>query len=595
MPLDPLNVRPLFPALSRRLNGRVVAYLDGPGGTQVPAAVIEAMAGFMAAGGSNHGGSFVTSEETDRVTAAARRAVADLFNGRPDEIVFGQNMTSLTFALSRALSRTWQPGDEIVLSRLDHDANVTPWVLAARDRDVTVHFVDFDPDDGCRLKLEELEMLVGPRTRLVALTHASNAVGTVVNVTRAARIARDAGALLYVDAVHYAPHGPIDVAALGCDLLVASAYKFFGPHTGVLWGRHDLLESLDAYKVRPASDRPPDKWETGTQSFESHAGVTAAVDYLAGLGDDPSGDRPTALRSAMRNIQAYEVGLSRRFLEGAASIPGLEVVGITDERPRTPTFAVSVDGVAPADVSRALGDVGIFTWSGHYYAVEVMQRLGLAESGGLVRIGFVHYNTATEVDRVLTALEAIAAGADPAALPEFAPRTGDLELQPYAAYALTDLPDPRTVNRTRLGTGLLEIVNTEGPITTDRAYQVFVRSSGGKRVTAPVRADLDWALQALVADGKVEVAEYPVVGEERPQRVLRRPGMPAFVPRELGERDLYQVPLSEVAEVMAALRWARADIGEEELKRLTLERYGLKRLTPLASNYLDSARRLVGA
>ncbi|MEA2024018.1 MAG: cysteine desulfurase-like protein, partial [Actinomycetota bacterium] len=381
-------------------------YLDGPGGTQVPETVIEAMADFMRAGGSNLGGPFVTSRETDAVTASARSAIADVFGASPDEIAFGQNMTSLTLSVSRALGATWDPGDNVVVTRLDHDGNVWPWVIAARDAGAEIRWLDFDPDDGCRLQVDDLESVIDERTRLVAVTHASNAVGTVTDPTPIIDAAHGVGALTYVDAVHYSPHGLVDVTALGTDFLVASAYKFFGPHTGCLYGRSEILDFVDAYKIRPAPDDPPDKWETGTQSFESLAGVAAAVDYLASMGTGET--RRDRIRSAMKQIGAYERSLSQRFLEGIARTSGVSLYGRTDADGRTPTFAISVDGVHPDAVAEALGDLGIFVWSGDYYAVEVMQRLGVADKGGLVRIGFVHYNTLDEVDRAVAALASIA-------------------------------------------------------------------------------------------------------------------------------------------------------------------------------------------
>lgn len=406
---NPDLLRPQFPALQQTLSGKPVIYLDGPGGTQTPERVINAMAGYLRAGGSNLGGPFLTSERSEAVMAAGRRAMAAFYNARPEEIVFGQNMTSLTFSLSRALAQRWQPGDEIVLTRLDHDANISPWLLAAKERGVTVRWLDFHPADTT-LALEELPALLNERTQLLAITHASNAVGTIPDVTRAARLAHEVGALVYVDAVHAAPHQLIDVQALDCDFLVSSAYKYFGPHTGILYGRYPLLEELPAFKVRPSPPEPPEKWETGTQSFESIAGVAAAIDYLASLGPG-DGSLRERLAGAMGRVKAYEMGLSARFLQGAAAIPGLRVYGITDvERldERTPTFAVSLEGYSAGEVAAALGRQGIFVWSGHYYAVAVMERLGLLEQGGLVRIGFVHYNTPAEVDAVLTALRNLA-------------------------------------------------------------------------------------------------------------------------------------------------------------------------------------------
>ena len=385
-----------------------MAYLDGPGGTQAPTDVIEAMSHRLRVGTANLGGAFAASREADAVTAAAREAMADFVGGRPDEIVFGQNMTSLTFAMSRALARTWGPGDEVVVTRLDHDANVTPWRLAAADRGAAVRVVDFDPADGT-LDLSHLERVVGERTRLVAVGAASNALGTTPPVRQVADLAHAAGALVYVDAVHYAPHRLVDVAALGADFLACSAYKFFGPHTGVLWGRAGLLESLEAYKVVPAPATGPGKWETGTQSFESLAGVAAAVDYLASLGTGAT--RPERLRAALAAIGEHEAALAGRFLAGVAALPHLRLYGLADPSrlaERTPTFALEVAGLSPDEVSRRLGEQGIHTWSGDYYAVGVMEHLGVAARGGLVRIGFVHYNTAAEVDRVLAALAGLA-------------------------------------------------------------------------------------------------------------------------------------------------------------------------------------------
>ena len=376
----------------------------------MPAGVIEAMARRLREGTSNLGGPFGASGDAEAAVTAARAAAADLLGGRPGEVAFGQNMTSLTFAISRSLARRWGPGDEVVVTRLDHDANVTPWRMAAADRGAAVRVADFDPVDGT-LDLGHLESLVGERTRLVAVTAASNALGTVPPVRRVADLAHAAGALVYVDAVHHAPHRFIDVAALGADFLVCSAYKFFGPHTGVLWGREELLEGTEAYKVAPAPDAGPDKWETGTQSFESLAGVAAAVDYLAGLGDGPT--RRARLQSAYAAIRAHEEALAARFLEGIRRVPGLRLYGLADLgrlAERTPPFALSVEGMPPAEAARRLGEQGIYTWHGDYYAVGVMEHLGVAAGGGLLRIGFVHYNTVEEVDRVLDALAGLPAG-----------------------------------------------------------------------------------------------------------------------------------------------------------------------------------------
>jgi cysteine desulfurase family protein (TIGR01976 family) len=411
MALNSSRIRAQFPALTRTVNGQPAAYLDGPGGTQVPQSVIDAMSGFMRRGGSNHGGLFVTGRETDATVEAAREAMADFLHAEAREVVFGQNMTSLTFAFSRALSRTWQPGDEIIVTRLDHDANITPWVLAAEDRAATVRWLDFDPED-CTLRYDLLPGLLNEKTRLLAITCASNAVGTITRIPDVVGLAHQAGALVYLDAVHYAPHALIDVRAWDCDALACSSYKFFGPHTGILYGKYELLERLMAYKVRPAPPDPPGKWETGTQSFESLAGVRAAVDYLATLGQGST--RRAQLESAMREVKADGEDIARRFLRGAAEVPGLRVYGITDLQrvgERTPTFAVSLAGYTPQQVALRLGEQGIFVWDGHYYAVAPMERLGLLDKGGLVRIGFTHYNTAAEVDRVLEALRGLAVSA----------------------------------------------------------------------------------------------------------------------------------------------------------------------------------------
>ncbi len=404
--LDVPAIRRQFPALSRTVGDLPAVYADGPGGTQVPQRVIDAMSSVLARGSSNLGGPFATSEETGKIQHAARRAVADLVNAAvPEEIAFGQNMTSITLALGRALARTWGPGDEIVCTRLDHDANVSSWMAAAEEAGAIVRLVDFDAQSG-RLDPAAVAASITPRTRLVAVTHASNAIGSIVDVASVADAAHAAGALVFVDAVHYAPHGVLDVQAIGCDFLAASAYKFFGPHTGFLYARLDQSASLPAVKIRPAPSEPPGKWESGTQSFESLAGVEAAVDYLAGLGSGAS--RRECLVTAMGHIGAYERSLSERFVNGIAGVDGIRLYGIAGAEGRTPTFAVSVAGHSPRGVAEALGAQGIFVWDGHYYALEVMRHLGVLDRGGLVRIGFVHYNTIGEVDRTVAALAALA-------------------------------------------------------------------------------------------------------------------------------------------------------------------------------------------
>lgn len=401
-------VRSRFPALQRMSGEHLTAYLDGPGGTQVPTGVITAMSRYLEQGNSNLGGAFNASREAGEVESAARSAVADLIGAHADEVSFGQNMTSLTFSISRALASDWGPDDAVVVTSLDHDANVSPWRMAAQDRGAAVRVVDIDPSDAT-LDLTSLERALRGRPRLLAVTAASNAVGTVSPLESIVNMAHAAGALVYVDAVHYSAHRLSDVHAVGADFLAASAYKFFGPHTGVLYGRAEHLDRLHAYKVTPAPDTGPGKWETGTQSFESLAGVAAAVDYLASLGEGTG--RRARLLSAFARIKAHEEGLGLRFLRGLSEIGGVRLYGISaPERiaERVPTFAVSVNGVHPRDVAGRMAEAGLLVWDGHYYAIAVMQRLGVLSGGGLVRIGFVHYNTEAEVDRALDALDAIA-------------------------------------------------------------------------------------------------------------------------------------------------------------------------------------------
>lgn len=406
--MDDLSaIRRKFPALQRTRQGQLALYLDGPGGTQVPQSVIDAMVDYFSNRNANHGGVFTTSKESDQLLREAHRALADLFNApSADEIVFGNNMTSLTFHFSRALARTWKPGDEVMVTRLDHDANIRPWVLAARDAGASVRWVDINPEDAT-LNEESFRSLLGPRTRLVALTCASNVAGSMPAVSRLTAWAKEVGALVYLDAVHYAPHGPIDVQAWGCDFLVCSAYKFFGPHVGVAWGRRGLLESLPAYKVRPAADTSPDRWMTGTQNHEGIVGALAAVDYLASLAG-AEGDRRSRLRDAMNAIRAYEMELVGALLAGLANRPRFRVWGIT--RPgrldrRTPTVAITCVDRSPQELAERLAGREIYTWHGNMFAVELTERLGIEDKGGVLRLGLVHYNTRAEVDRVLRALD----------------------------------------------------------------------------------------------------------------------------------------------------------------------------------------------
>ncbi len=409
LPIPHVELRALFPSLGQEIAGQPAVFLDGPGGTQVPTPVMEAMTAYLSHDNANTGGLFATSQRTVEIVAAARVKTARFLNAaRPEEIVFGQNMTSLTFALSHALRRTWQAGDEVIVTSLDHDANVAPWLMAAADAGATVQTWEFRRED-CTLRLEDLAQLLRPQTRLVALTHASNAVGTIPDVAAAVRLVRERSpdAVVFIDAVHYTPHNPVDVQALDCDFLACSAYKFCGPHLGILYGKYAHLDRLTAYKVRASSSTPPGKWETGTQSFESIAGLRACLAYLTHLG----GGQVPDVRGAMSQIRTYEMGLTRAFLMQAPAVRGLKIYGITDpERAgeRTPTFGVTLEGWNARDVAARLGEQGIFVWDGHFYALNVVERLGLAPQGGLVRIGFAHYNTPGEVDRVLGALQNLA-------------------------------------------------------------------------------------------------------------------------------------------------------------------------------------------
>jgi cysteine desulfurase family protein (TIGR01976 family) len=416
---DVHSLRQQFPALQRLHDGRPAVFLDGPGGTQVPRRVLDAMVHYLTTYNANTHGVFATSRESDAVLRRAHEAAADLLNApSPDEVIFGPNMTTLTFQLSRSIARTLRPGDEMLVTRMDHDANVSPWVLAARDAGAVVRWVEVRPED-CTLDLDDLRRQLGPRTRLVAVACASNAVGTVHDVATIARWAHDAGARVFLDAVHYAPHGPMDVQAWGCDFLACSAYKFFGPHVGVLWGRRELLEALPAYKVRPAANSLPDRWMTGTQNHEGLAGLAAAVDYLAEIGGrHPEGEgrfagmapRRRQVHAGLAAIQGYEAGLARRLLGALAERPRFRVWGITDPGRlgwRVPTIAVTSANHTPEAMAEHLARRHIYAWNGNMYALELTERLGLEERGGVLRLGLVHYNTAEEIDRLLEALDAL--------------------------------------------------------------------------------------------------------------------------------------------------------------------------------------------
>ena len=408
--LDVAALRRRFPALQRVVAGRPAAFLDGPGGSQAPDSVIDAITAYLRGSNANLGGPFVTSSESDALYERAREAGADFTGSAPDEIAFGANMTTLNFQLAHAVARTLKEGDEIVVTQLDHDGNVSPWLRVADDHGLTVHTAPVDPND-VTLDIDALEALLSPRTRVVAFTLASNAVGSKPDARRIADAAHRVGALAWADAVHYAPHGRIDRTVLGLDVVVCSPYKFFGPHLGMASIRKDLAERWPADRVRPADEHPAGhRFETGTQSHEALAGFVAAVAYLAELGDGAT--RRERLDSAYARITAYEESLSARALRRLNAIAGVRVYGITDPDrvgERTPTFSFTIDGHAPRAVAEELGRDGIFTWDGNYYALNVMLALGLEGHGGAVRAGFLHYTTTDEVDRLCGAVEAIAA------------------------------------------------------------------------------------------------------------------------------------------------------------------------------------------
>ena len=412
-PLDLTWIRAQFPALAQEVNGHPAVFFDGPGGTQVPQRVIDAVTDYLIRHNANTHGAFATSRRTDETIDAARAAMADFLGCAADEVVFGPNMTTLTFAISRAFGRDIRPGDEIVLTRLDHDANVAPW-KALEERGTVIRMVDIDTEE-CTLDMADMARAIGPRTKLVAVGYASNAVGTINDVTTITRMAHAVGALVYIDAVHYAPHGPIDVRALDCDFLACSPYKFFAPHMGALYGKREHLARLRPYKVRPASDAIPDRWETGTKNHEGLAGVTAAIEYLAELGQriTPATTRRAALVQAMEAIKAYERELSEQLIANLLAIPGLTFYGISDPARfdmRTPTVAVRLAGCTPRELADALGRRGIFCWDGNYYAINLTERLGVESDGGMLRIGLVHYNTAEEIELLLEALNELRIG-----------------------------------------------------------------------------------------------------------------------------------------------------------------------------------------
>ena len=400
MPFDLSLVRSQFPALERD-----AVFLDNPAGTQVARQVLDRVHSYLVDTNANQGGNFPSSKASDAVLYEARAACADLYNaGRPEEIVFGANMTSLTFHFSRSLAHLLDPGDTVVVTQLDHDANISPWLRIAAERGATVEWVDFDVEDGT-LRLDTLDRALESKPKIVAVGYASNALGTVNPVREITARARAAGALVFIDAVQYAPHGVIDVQELDCDFLVSSAYKFFSTHVGVLYGKHALLDELTAYKVRPSSKRPPGKWETGTPNFEGIAGVLGAVEYfewLAATFGSGGETRRSRIVEGLTLVKDYETSLSRHLLETLSAIPGVHIYGLTDLGrldERVPTISFTKEGISPAEIARRLGEEGVYVWDGNYYALSVTERLGVETSGGMVRVGPVHYNTMAEIDR----------------------------------------------------------------------------------------------------------------------------------------------------------------------------------------------------
>ena len=420
--LDLAYIRAQFPSLAQTVNGQSAAFLDGPGGTQVPQRVIDAIANYLLSDNANTGGAYATSRRTDAMVAEARSAMADFLHCGADEVVFGPNMTTLTYAMSRAIGRAWEAGDEIVVTRLDHDANVSPWLAMAEERGVTVRWAEIH-DEDCTLDVADLASKINSKTKVVAVGYASNAVGTINPVKEIIRLAHSVGALAYIDAVHYAPHGLIDVEALDCDFLACSTYKFFGPHMGVLFGKREHLQRLRPYKVRPNTNAIPNCWEWGTLNHECIAGIAACVEYIADIGrrarpEENSRDvdsrgvskRRRAIEGAYEVTHEHESRLLERMITGLQEIPGLKIYGITDParfHERCATLAIRIENHAPLELATKLGERGFFTWDGNYYALNLTLHLDVEKSGGFLRIGLMHYNTMEEVDRLLAALREI--------------------------------------------------------------------------------------------------------------------------------------------------------------------------------------------
>lgn len=415
--LDVVWVRSQFPSLPRTVNGQPAVFFDGPGGTQVPQRVIDAISSYLQSNNANTGGAYTTSRNTEAMIADARSAMADFLNCASDEIVFGPNMTTLTYDVSRSIGRELQPGDEVVLTQVDHDANVSPWAALA-EKGVNIQTVDLHEQD-CTIDMEDFARKITSKTKLVAAGMACNAVGTINDTKGIIHLAHRNGAIAYIDAVHYAPHGPIDVRALDCDFLVCSTYKFFGPHMGVLYGKREHLQRLQPYKLRANTNAVPNRWEWGTLNHECIAGITACVEYLADLGrraDRSISSRRDAILTAFAAIHNHEHALMERIIQGLLAIPGLKLYGIADPQrfdQRCPTMAIRIDGWTPLQLATKLGERGFFTWDGNYYAINLTERLDVEKDGGFLRIGLVHYNTPEEVERFLAALQEIVVGARP--------------------------------------------------------------------------------------------------------------------------------------------------------------------------------------
>lgn len=399
------DIRASFPALARKHHGHDVAYFDGPGGTQVPREVGDAMADYLFHHNANTHWKYPTSEETDAIIAGARETVATFLNGRPDEVAFGQNMTSLTFHLARAFGRQLGPGDEIVLTELDHHGNVAPWTALAKDRGVTIRMVKMNTGNG-QLDWSDFDDAITPRTKILAINAASNALGTITDVARAAKAAHAVGAKVFVDAVHYAPHMLVDVAALGCDFLGCSAYKFYGPHIGILWGKRDLIESLDVPRLDPAPQESPERLETGTQNHEGIAGAAAAVRFLASLANEPKAGLRAQLVSSFDGLHSRGDALLAKLWNALEQIDGLTLYGPRPGNPRTPTLSFTLRGHKTDDIAVALAKRGLFVSNGDFYAATIVDRLGVMPDG-LVRIGCSCYTSEGEIDRLIEGIRSL--------------------------------------------------------------------------------------------------------------------------------------------------------------------------------------------